>query len=306
LTEQPPIGTQQKEVLQSPGLDIAQPFLVELSLVTVFVPPTSSEDCTQPTKGASTEVQPTEGASAEVRESPEHPVILPSSANPVDHPQRTMEEKGKDKAGDDMPSILVTERSEVILSPDLMADGAEDEARGSFPKRGTESEQPGMIVVTHLDEMSKTLRVKFLASMFKMKKFTQKGQLTILTSSDAELPEKTMMVEEHGNLLTTSPLGGPSFHVPADIGSLSDSDRKTERYLERMLLNAAAESPFAQVSSIVEVTEKILGFDHSGAREAEATTTKEVSALTVGKGEIRTVSIAEYESRLKQEGSIAS
>jgi hypothetical protein len=135
--------------------------------------------------------------------------------------------------------------------------------------------------------------------MFKTKMFTQKDQPTILPSSDAELFEKTIMVEEQENLLTTSSPGVPSFHVPADIGSLSDSYKETERYLERMLLNVAAESPFAQVSSIAEVAEKILGFEHSGAREAEATTTKEVSTLTTEKGEIRTISIADYESRLR-------
>jgi hypothetical protein len=142
--------------------------------------------------------------------------------------------------------------------------------------------------------------------MFKTKMFTQKGQPTTLTSLDAELPERKMVVEGHGSLLMTSSLGVPSFHVPANIGSLSDLDKETEQYLERILLNATAESPFAQVSSIAEVTEKILGFEHNGAREAEATATKEVSALTARKGEIRTISIADYEPRLRREGSIAS
>jgi hypothetical protein len=73
-----------------------------------------------------------------------------------------------------------------------------------------------------------------------------------------------------------------------------------------MLLNATAESPFAQVSSVVEVAEKILGLEHVGVRETETATTKEVSALTAGKGEIRTMSITDYESRLRREGSIAS
>jgi hypothetical protein len=60
------------------------------------------------------------------------------------------------------------------------------------------------------------------------------------------------------------------------------------------------------VSSIAEVTKNILGFKHSGAKKAEATTTKEVSASMLGKGKIRTISIADYESRLRREGSIAS
>jgi hypothetical protein len=143
-----------------------------------------------------------------------------------------------------------------------------------------------------------------------------KCQPTSLTSSDAKFPERTIAVEEQGprtiaveeqgNLSTMSPSSVPSFHVPVDTGSLSDSDKETERYLERMLLNVTAKSSFAQVSSIAEVTEKILGFEHSGAREIEATTTKEVSTSTAGKGEIRTISIANYESRLRREGSIAS
>jgi hypothetical protein len=119
--------------------------LVELSPIVVSVAPTSSEDHTQPAEGASTEVC----------ESLEHSIILPSSANLVGHPRRTREKKGKGKVGDDMPSIPVIEGSEVILSPDFMADGAEDEARKSFPKEGTKSEQPGTIVVTHSDEMPK-------------------------------------------------------------------------------------------------------------------------------------------------------
>jgi hypothetical protein len=234
------------------------------------------------------------------------PVILSSSADPTGHPRRTREEKGKDKVGDDMPTVPLVERSEASLSPNLMANRAEDETRESFPREETEGEQPELVAVSHSDEMSEILRAKFLTSMFKMKKFTQKGQPTILPSSDAELTEKTMMAEEQGNLLATSSPGIPSFHIPVDIGSLSDSDKETERYLERMLLNAAAESPFAQVSSVAEVAEKILGFEHAGAREAENATTKEVSALTAGKGEIRTISIADYESRLRREGSIAS
>jgi hypothetical protein len=159
---------------------------------------------------------------------------------------------------------------------------------------------------SHPVEMPEVLRAKFLTSMFKMKKFTQKGQPTILPSSEAELTEKAIMAEEQRNLLTTSSLGIPSFNILADTGSLSDSDRETERYLERMLLNAIAESPFAQVSSVAEVAEKILGFERAGAREGETATTKEVSALTTGKWEIQTMSIADYESRLRREGSIAS
>jgi hypothetical protein len=215
-----------------------------------------------------------------------------------------------------MPNIPVIERSEVNLLSNPMVNRAEDEARGNFPREGTESEQPGMIAEAHSDEMPEVLRAKFLSSMFKTKMFTQKGQTTTSNPSNAKFSERTtaveeqeprtITVEEQGNAPTVSSSGVPSFHVPADTGSLSDSDKETERYLERMLMNATAESPFAQVSSIAEVTENILGFDHSGAKEAGASITKEVSALMPGKGEIRTISIADYESRLRREGSIAS
>jgi hypothetical protein len=49
-----------------------------------------------------------------------------------------------------------------------------------------------------------------------------------------------------------------------------------------------------------------LGFKHAGAREAKTATIKEVSALMARKREIQTMSIADYESRLRREGSIAS
>jgi hypothetical protein len=93
--------------------------------------------------------------------------------------------------------------------------------------------------------------------------------------------------------------GAPCFPAPTDAGSLSDSDKETEQYLERMLMNASAESPFSQISPITEATENFLGFDPSGAKGAGASVTKEASALVSGKGEIRTISMADYESRLR-------
>jgi hypothetical protein len=290
-----PVEAQRKS-LQSPELDVTQSSSVDQSLVIVSAPLVSSEDHTPPDEGTSTAVC----------ESVEHSVLLPSSVEPADHPRRTKEEKGKDKVGDDRPIVPLVERSEASLSSNLMANRAEDETRESFPREETEGEQPEPIAVSRPVEMPEVLRAKFLTSMFKMKKFTQKGQPTILPSSDAELTEKAIMAEEQRNLLTTSSLVYPLSTFLSDTGSLSDSDKETERYLERMLLNAAAESPFAQVSSVAEVAEKILGFEHAGAREAETATTKEVSALTAGKGEIQTMSIADYESRLRREGSIAS
>jgi hypothetical protein len=73
-----------------------------------------------------------------------------------------------------------------------------------------------------------------------------------------------------------------------------------------MLMNASTESPFAQISPITEATENFLGFDPSRAKGAGASAIKEVSALVSGKGEIRTISMADYESRLRREGSIVS
>jgi hypothetical protein len=100
--------------------------------------------------------------------------------------------------------------------------------------------------------------------------------------------------------------GSPYFSALADVGSLSNSDKETEQYLERMLMNTSAESPFSQISPITEATENFLGFDPSGTKGAGASVTKEASTLVPGKGEIQTISMADYESRLRREGSIAS
>jgi hypothetical protein len=154
-----------KKSLQSPELGITQSSLTDQSLVIVSAPLISLEDRTQLTEGTSTVVC----------ESVERSVILPSSANPAGHLRRTREEKGKDKVGDDMPTVPLVERSEASLSPNLMANRAEDETRESFSREEIEGEQPELVAVSHSDEMSKILWAKFLASMFKMKKFTQKG-----------------------------------------------------------------------------------------------------------------------------------
>jgi hypothetical protein len=111
-----------------------------------------------------------------------------------------------------------------------------------------------------------------------------------------------MIVVEEQELLTTMPSSCvPSFHTLTD-----DSDKETERYLERILSSVAAESRFAQISPNIEGTGKSLGLEHGGTREMEATTIKDVSASTAGRGEIRTISTADYKSRLRREGSIAS
>jgi hypothetical protein len=73
-----------------------------------------------------------------------------------------------------------------------------------------------------------------------------------------------------------------------------------------MLLNTAAKSPFAQVSSVAEVAEKILRLEHAEAREAEIATTREVLSLTVERRDVRAMSMTDFESRPKREGSIVS
>jgi hypothetical protein len=195
-----------------------------------------------------------------------------------------------------MPNDPVTERPEANLLSNPVVNKAEDGARGNFPREGTKSEQLGRIAEARSEEMPEGVRARFLSSMFKTKMFTQKGQATASNLSDTKLPKRpmtaveqepeTITAEDQGNVPTASSSGAPSFHVPADAGSLSDSDKETKRYLERMLMNATAESPFAQVSSITEVTKIFLGFDHSGAKEARAPITKEVSALMSEKGKI--------------------
>jgi hypothetical protein len=302
LTDQLSVETQQ-EVFQPSRPDIAQSSLAEQSLVTVTAFPTPSEGRTQPAEGISTVIG----------EPLEHSVIMPSPAN---YPRKTREEKGKSIVRDDTPDIFEMEGSEINLLSDPTVNKAEDESSGNFPREGTESEQPGLIAEAHSDEMPEVTWAKFLSLMLKTKVFTQKGQTTTANPSNAKLHEETttaeeqenrvITVEEQGNVPMISSSDAPSFHISADAGSLSDSNKETEQYLERMLMNVTTESPFAQVSSIAEATESILGFDLSGAKEAGVSITKEASASTPGKGEIRTISIADYESRLRREGSFAS
>jgi hypothetical protein len=140
--------------------------------------------------------------------------------------------------------------------------------------------------------------------MFKSKMFTKKGQTTASNPPDTKLPKKPTTYQ--GDVIVAPSFGSPYFPAPTDVGSLSNSDKETEQYLERMMMNTSAKSLFSQISPITEATENFLGFDPSGAKGAGASVTKEASALVPGKGEIRTISMANYESRLRREGSIAS
>jgi hypothetical protein len=80
--------------------------------------------------------------------------------------------------------------------------------------------------------------------------------------------------------------GAPSLHVPTNVGPLSDSDKETKRYLERILSGVAMKSPFAQISPITEVLEKYFGLELGGTRDTEATITKDVLASIAGRGEL--------------------
>jgi hypothetical protein len=206
------LEARQEELPRSLELDIIQPSFAEQFPVTVAVPLTSPKD----------RAQPAELVSTEVCESLEHPTIPPSFVRPVDHPQRTREEKGKGKVGDDMSLIPATERSVESPMSGLIADRTEDEAMGSFPEERIEGEQLGMTAKTHSDEMPETLRVEFLTSMFKTKIFAQKSRPTSLSSPDVKSPERTIAFEEQEPLVTMPPSGVPFFHVPTDAGPLFD------------------------------------------------------------------------------------
>jgi hypothetical protein len=69
---------------------------------------------------------------------------------------------------------------------------------------------------------------------------------------------------------------------------------------------ATAESPFAQISPLAEATGNPPRSNPSGVKVAGASVAKEVSALVFGEGDIRTISMADYESRLRRESSIIS
>jgi hypothetical protein len=66
------------------------------------------------------------------------------------------------------------------------------------------------------------------------------------------------------------------------------------------------EGTFAQISPDVERIGKSLRLEHGGTMEAEVATTKDASTSIVKRGETRTISLTNYESRLRREGSIAS
>jgi hypothetical protein len=125
---------------------------------------------------------------------------MPPSTN---HPRKTREENEKSVVRDDTSNIPEIEGSEINLSSDLVVNKAEDESRGNSPKERTESEQPGVIIETRSDEMPEVVKATFLSSMLKAKVFTQKGQTTTVSPSNAKFLEKTTAAEEQKNRVIT-------------------------------------------------------------------------------------------------------
>jgi hypothetical protein len=244
------------------------------------------------------------------------PLAAPSPVHPACLSRKTREEKGKDVAGDDMLDDSATEGLGTDLLSDSIVDRVEDGTQKGSTRGAAEGEQLEKIAKTRSNQMPEDVRAKFLSSMFKSRVFTRKGQTTASHPSDTRRSEKTAVCEERGagiitaegqeNALMVPLQNSPCFPIPTDIGSPSDSDKETERYLERMLMNVSAESPFAQISPLAEATGNPLRSDPSGVKVAEASVAKEVSALVSGEGDIRTISMADYESRLRRESSIIS
>jgi hypothetical protein len=264
LINQLSVETQHKEISPPSRPDIAQHSLVEPSL-TVASPSLRSpvplaEDVT-------------------IDESSTRPLAAPSPVHPTYLSRKTRKEKGKDVARDDMSDDPATEGLGTDLLSDSMVDKAEDGTQRDSSRGEAEGEQPGKITKTRSDEMPEDVRAKFLSSMFKSRMFTQKGQTTASIPSDARCSEKTTICEERGteiitvegqgNMIMVPLPNAPCFPVPADVGSLSDSDKETEQYLERMLMNASTESPFAQISPLAKATENLLRSDPSGEKGQE-------------------------------------
>jgi hypothetical protein len=246
----------------------------------------------------------------------EHTSIHTFPTEQVGHLRRTREEKGKNKVGDNMPPIMaVTDLPAISEAPKkstesplsgIVTSGTELAAIEIPPRDETETEPTGMTTKSYSYDMPEALKIDFLSSLIKTKKLIQRKQPISLDSSNTRLPEKATIIEEHNPLVTISPSDIPTFPASPEILPLSELDRETERYLERILSGMATEGPFARISPNVEEARKNLGLEHGGATEVEAATIKDASTSVGEKGETRTISIADYESRLRREGSIAS
>jgi hypothetical protein len=240
LTNQLSAEIQHKEISPPSRPDIAQHSLVEPSLTVA-----------SPSLGSPVPL----AKDVMIDESSTRPLAAPSPVPPTYLSRKTREEKGKDVARGDALDDSATEGLGTDLLSDSMVDRAEDGTQRGSSREEAEGEQLGKIAKICSDEMPEDVRAKFLSSMFKSRVFTRKGQTTASNPSDTRCSEKTMICEERGagaitvegqeNMLMASLQNAPCFPVPADVGSLSDSDKETEQYLERMLMNASTESPFA-------------------------------------------------------------
>jgi hypothetical protein len=297
LTDQLSAEIQHKEISSPSRPDVVQHSPVEPSL-TVASPSLGSpvplaEDVT-------------------IDESSVQPLAAPSPVRPTYLSRKTREEKGKGVARDDTLGDSATEGLGTDLLSGSMVDRVEDGAQEGSPRGEAEGEQPGKIAKARPDKMPEDVRAKFLSSMLKSRVFTRKGQTSASNLPDTRCSEKTTIGEEQragegqDNMLMVPLQSAPCFPILADVGSMSDSDKETEQYLERMLMNASTESPFAQISPLAEATEDPLRSDLNGEKGAGTSVAKEASALVSGEGDIRTISMADYESRLRRESSIIS
>jgi hypothetical protein len=224
------------------------------------------------------------------------PLAAPSPVHPTCLSRKTREEKGKDVAGGDMLDDSATEGLGTDLLSDSIVDRVEDGTQKGSTGGAAEGEQLGKIAKTRSNQMPEDVRAKFLSSMFKSRVFTRKGQTTASHPSDTRCSEKMAICEERGagiitvegqeNALMVPLQNSPCFPIPTNIGPPSDSDKETEQYLERMLMNVSAESPFGQISPLAEATGNPLRPDPSGVKVAEASVAKEVSVLASGEGDI--------------------
>jgi hypothetical protein len=108
------------------------------------------------------------------------------------------------------------------------------------------------------------LKVDFLSSLIKAKKLIEKKRPVLLCSSEVKSPEKMIVVEELDPPMIMPSSSMLSLHSSVETIPLSDSNRETERYLERILSSVATKGPFTQISPDIEGIGKTLELEHSG------------------------------------------
>ena len=195
---------------------------------------------------------------------------------------------------DEVPPILVTtglsaisevtEESVDSLLSGVAASRTEFEIAKICLEEGIEAGLTGVTIESHSYEMPEALKINFLNSLIKTKKHVQKKRPIPSDFSKAPPSEKTIAVEEHDPSTIFLLFSVPSLATPTEVIPLSDSNRKTERYLERGLLGAVAKGPFVQISPDVEGIERSLELGHGGTMETEVATTKDASTSAVEKG----------------------